>query len=104
HDFRTEDGFPGIDRQRHVYIAALTAKDRIGLDRDVQIEVAAFPAVRSGLALASDADTRAFLNAGGGFDFDRFEFRRRAGTIAGRAGSPAQRAAALTGWAGDRLS
>src|SRR5688572_30137726 len=45
HDLGTEGRFPWIDRQGHMNVASLAAKDGIWLDRDMEIQVSPLSAV-----------------------------------------------------------
>src|SRR5262249_2238352 len=88
------------DRRAAMKVVAVALEDRVGLDRDEDVEVAGRPAIDAGLALARKTDARALLDARRHVDAERallLDMARAAALLAGIAHDAPVAAALRTG-------
>src|SRR5262249_44239694 len=93
-----------VDGERHMDVAALTVKQSVGCDPDEQVQIAALPAVRSGLTLSRHANSRAVLYAGRDLYFDGLGIEPNTASSADRTGAAPDPSASLAVRTGCRLS
>mmetsp|Transcript_8074 Transcript_8074/g.15670 ORF Transcript_8074/g.15670 Transcript_8074/m.15670 type:complete len:339 (-) Transcript_8074:288-1304(-) len=87
-------------RHRAVQVVAIALEDVVLLDPDLDVEIAARPAVDAGLAIARGADAHALVDAGRDLDLQRLGLLDLALAVAGHAGVGNDLAAAVAVRAG----